>query len=130
MDFVVSVQHLPAPGETVLGNNFKMLPGGKGANQACAAGSLAGPNTRVRMIGRVGHDVFGDHLKASLSAAGVDVSFGARLAFATDRRGSYSGGTSGQNSIIVASGANMDLPVADVEAMRQVFRGARSPSSN
>ena len=38
MDFVVSVEHLPAPGETVLGRDFQMFPGGKGANQACAAG--------------------------------------------------------------------------------------------
>ena len=40
MDFVVSVERLPAPGETVLGRNFQMIPGGKGANQACAAGKL------------------------------------------------------------------------------------------
>ena len=74
MDFVVSVPRLPAPGETTLGRDFQMLPGGKGANQACAAGKLAGPGVNVKMIGRVGYDVFGDHLKASLSAAGVDVS--------------------------------------------------------
>jgi ribokinase len=37
MDFVVMVSHLPAPGETVLGRDFQMIPGGKGANQACAA---------------------------------------------------------------------------------------------
>src|SRR5512138_1889874 len=73
MDFVVSVEHLPAPGETVLGNNFQMIPGGKGANQACAAGRLATGHT-VRMVGRVGYDVFADHLRASLAAAGVDVS--------------------------------------------------------
>src|SRR5271169_6531674 len=74
MDFVVSVEHLPAPGETVLGRDFQMIPGGKGANQACAAGRLASA-ARVCMIGRVGYDLFGDHLKASLAAAGVDVSF-------------------------------------------------------
>ena len=73
MDFVVSVDELPAPGETVLGRNFQMIPGGKGANQACAAAKLGGQSVAVRMIGRVGYDVFGDHLKASLSAAGVDV---------------------------------------------------------
>ena len=74
MDFVVSVDHLPAPGETVLGHGFQMIPGGKGANQACAAGKLGAGWVDVRMIGRVGYDVFADHLKASLSAAGVDVS--------------------------------------------------------
>src|SRR5947208_5868637 len=124
MDFVVSVDRLPAPGETVLGRDFKLIPGGKGANQACAAGKLGAGSVAVRMIGRVGYDVFADHLKASLSAAGVDVSFvhssraqptGVALIW-VDRQG--------QNSIVVASGANLELAAADVEAMRKVFRGA------
>jgi len=76
------------------------------------------------MIGRVGYDMFADHLKASLSAAGVDVSFvhstraqstGVALIW-VDRQG--------QNSIVVASGANGELAAADVEAMRKTFRGA------
>ena len=123
MDFVVSVKVLPAHGETVLGQNFQMIPGGKGANQACAAGRLISEGARVRMIGRIGHDVFGDHLKASLSAAGVDVSA------VTQSRSQPTGvaliavESSGQNTIVVASGANMDMPAADVEAMRRVFRG-------
>ena len=77
----------------------------------------------MRMIGRIGHDVFGDHLKASLSAAGVDVSA------VTQSRSQPTGvaliavESSGQNTIVVASGANMDMPAADVEAMRRVFRG-------
>ena len=125
MDFVVSVDHLPAPGETVLGRGFQMIPGGKGANQACAAGKLGAGAVDVRMIGRVGYDVFADHLKASLSAAGVDVSAvhaaktqptGVALIW-VDRQG--------QNSIVVASGANAELAAADVEAMRRVFRGAQ-----
>src|SRR5579864_148002 len=125
MDFVVLVEHLPAPGETVLGRNFQMIPGGKGANQAVAAARLGGNSVAVRMIGRVGYDVFADHLKASLSAAGVDVTAvhaakseatGVAL-IAVDR--------AGQNSIVVASGANHALAAADMEAMRPVFRGAR-----
>jgi ribokinase len=124
MDFVVSVERLPAPGETVLGRDFQTIPGGKGANQACAAGKLGTGTVAVRMIGRVGYDVFADHLKASLAAAGVDVSAvhatrsqptGVALIW-VDRQG--------QNSIVVASGANHALAAADVEAMRKVFRGA------
>lgn len=123
MDFVVSVDHLPAPGETVLGRGFQMIPGGKGANQACAAGRLAGDSAVVRMAGRVGYDFFADHLKASLAAAGVDVSAvhatqaqptGVALIW-VDR--------AGRNSIVVASGANMEMPSSDVEALRKVFRG-------
>jgi len=125
MDFVVSVEHLPTTGETMLGRNFQMFPGGKGANQACAAAKLGGNSVAVRMIGRVGYDIFADHLKASLAAAGVDVgAVHATRAQATgvaliwvDR--------AGQNSIVVASGANGELAAADMEAMRPVFRGAR-----
>jgi len=54
MDFVVSVDRLPAPGETVLGRDFQTTPGGKGANQACAAGKLGAAAVAVRLIGRVG----------------------------------------------------------------------------
>jgi ribokinase len=124
MDFVVSVRCLPAPGETVLGTNFTMIPGGKGANQACAAGKLSVGSANVRMIGRVGKDLFADHLKASLAAAGVDVSgihatrsqpTGCAL-IAVDEQG--------QNSIVVASGANSELAAADVEAMRKWLHGA------
>ncbi|MFB3829285.1 MAG: ribokinase [Bryobacteraceae bacterium] len=121
MDFVVSVDHLPAPGETVLGRDFQMIPGGKGANQACAAGKLG---ATVRMAGRVGYDVFADHLKASLAAAGVDVSAvngcrsqptGVAMIWVDGR---------GQNSIVVASGANHELRAADVESLRRTFSGA------
>jgi len=125
MDFVVSVEHLPAPGETVLGRGFQMIPGGKGANQAYAVGRLGGNAVAARMVGRVGYDVFADQLKASLAAAGVDVSgvhahrsepTGVAL-ISVDR--------AGQNSIVVASGANHALAASEVEAMRPAFRGAR-----
>ena len=125
MDFVVSVEHLPAPGETVLGRNFQMIPGGKGANQAVAAAKLGGNSVAVRMVGRVGYDVFADHLKASLSAAGVDVSAVHAAKAAATGVALISVERNGQNSIVVASGANHELAAADVEAMRPVFRGAR-----
>lgn len=125
MDFVVSVERLPAAGETVLGRDFQMIPGGKGANQACAAARLGGSGLQVRMVGRVGYDLFGDHLKASLSAAGVDVTAvhatrsqptGVALIW-VDR--------TGQNSIVVASGANHALQAGEMEGFRRSFRGAR-----
>src|SRR5215470_8976697 len=118
MDFVVRVQHLPAPGETVLGREFQMIPGGKGANQACASGRLAGRDLAVRIAGRVGYDVFADHLKASLAAAGVDVAYvhatrsqptGVALIW-VDRNG--------QNSIVVASGANHAISASEIEGLR------------
>ena len=125
MDFVVLVKHLPAPGETVLGGGFQMLPGGKGANQACAAGRIGGGNVLVRMIGRVGYDLFGDHLKASLAAAGVDVSAVHATNSAPTGVALIEVEQSGQNSIVVASGANHALAASEVQAMRQAIRGSR-----
>ena len=58
MDFVVQTPKLPVRGETIMGTNFRMVPGGKGANQAVAAGKLG---KRVKMIGRVGKDIFGEN---------------------------------------------------------------------
>ncbi len=124
MDFVVSVKRLPSPGETVLGSNFTMIPGGKGANQACAAGKLAANSATVRMIGRVGKDLFADHLKASLAAAGVDVSGIHAAKSQPTGCALISVDENGQNSIVVASGANFELAASDVEAMRKSFHGA------
>jgi ribokinase len=124
MDFAVKTKRFPVAGETVLGSDFRMSPGGKGANQAAAAAKLGAGSVAVRMIGRVGQDLFADHLKASLAGAGVDVS-------AVHASKSHPTGVAmiavdeaGQNSIVVASGANGDLAAADVDAMRRVFKGA------
>ncbi|HLK21401.1 MAG TPA: ribokinase [Bryobacteraceae bacterium] len=125
MDFVVTVDQLPAPGQTVLGRNFQMIPGGKGGNQACAAGRLGANSLSVRMVGRVGYDLFADHLKASLSAASVDVSAVHATRSQPTGVALISVDTSGQNTIVVASGANHLLLAAEAEAMRPVFRGAR-----
>ncbi len=125
MDFVVRVTHLPTPGETILGDEFQMLPGGKGANQACAAGKLSAGLFHVRMVGRTGYDMFADHLKASLAAAGVDV---------TGVHGCQTQPTgtafiwvdaAGQNSIVVAPGANGALQASEAEGSRAAFRGAK-----
>ena len=67
-DLVVHVPRFPAAGETITGEGFVVLPGGKGANQACAAGRLGGA---VAMIGQVGRDDQGAMLRQSLSGAGV-----------------------------------------------------------
>ena len=113
MDFVVQVDARPVRGQTVSGRGLAMVPGGKGANQACAAGRLGGS---CRMVGRVGNDVFGQRLKASLTAAGVDTT----RVLSTD--GEATGvalipvEAGGQNLIVVAGGANLLLRPDDVEA--------------
>jgi ribokinase len=124
IDFVVTVDTLPAPGETVLGRNFQMIPGAKGANQACAAGKLGGESLAVKMIGRVGNDTFGDRTKASVAAAGVDVSAVTATHSQATQVALIWVDKSGQNSIVVAPGASNTLAAADVEAMRKTVRGA------
>jgi len=125
MDFVVSVDHLPAPGETVLGRDFRMVPGGKGANQAYASGRLGAGGVATRMVGRVGYDVFADHLKASLGAAGVDVSFVHATKSQPTGVAQIWVDRDGQNSIVVAAGANLALATSEVESWRSIFTGAR-----
>ena len=111
MDFVVQVETLPRPGETVLGGGFATVPGGKGANQACAASRLGG---HTRMVGRVGDDGLGRELRESLAASGVDTT----AVLATE--GTPSGvalicvEAGGQNQIVVAPGANALLTPGDV----------------
>ncbi len=125
MDFVISVERLPLPGETILGRNFRMIPGGKGANQAYAAAKLAGNGTAVRMIGRVGADSFGSALKASLAGVGVDVA----TVLETDSEATGVAcihvDYAGQNSITVAPGANGELSALDIRSQLGALEGAR-----
>jgi ribokinase len=113
LDFVVQVTQLPQPGETLPGSGFLTLPGGKGANQACAVGRLSRPHTAA-MIGCVGLDVYGQQLLDSLRAADVNHRF---------VRGTMESATgialilveaSGQNQIVVVPGANDCLRPAEV----------------
>src|SRR5882672_9267172 len=101
-DLVVRVDRRPAAGETVMGGELAVHPGGKGANQAVAAARLG---ARVLMIGAVGHDGYGELLLDSLGATGVDAAGVGRVDVPTgvalivvDR--------AGENSIVVAPGAN------------------------
>ncbi|MDQ2740484.1 MAG: PfkB family carbohydrate kinase, partial [Actinomycetota bacterium] len=70
MDLVTTTGRLPKPGETLLGNTFSTVPGGKGANQAIAVAKAGG---RVQFAGAVGDDDFGDRLRAALMEGGVSV---------------------------------------------------------
>jgi len=113
MDLVVRVPHMPAPGETILGANFQTIPGGKGANQAVAAARMG---ARVTMIGCVGNDDFGKTLVDNLTRESIDVS---NISIAPDAATGIAMITvdeNGQNSIVVASGANMELTAEDIRA--------------
>jgi ribokinase len=104
-DYTVKVERQPAPGETVLGSSLNVATGGKGANQAAAA---ARAGARAIFIGAVGDDTVGSEILADLLARGVDVSL-------VSRSSEPSGvalitvSSDGENSIVVAPGANATL---------------------
>ena len=118
MDMVVRSPHMPAPGETVLGDGFVTLAGGKGANQAVAAARLG---ARCRMFGRIGEDSFGQSLLDGLREEGIDCT----NVLATD--GEATGvamivvDARGENSIVVAGGANHRLTPDDVFSRADAF---------
>jgi len=103
LDLIFPVQHLPAPGETMLGGGFVMLPGGKGANQALAAARLG---ASVRMVGCCGADDFGVACRAALRDGAVDVTAVRVIEQAPTGLALISVDQAGENSIIVAPGAN------------------------
>jgi len=111
MDLVALTPRLPEPGETLIGRSFTTVPGGKGANQAVACARLGDP---VKLVGRVGGDVFGTELLAHLQAQGVDVAYvscedsissGVALIAVDDRA---------ENNIIVIPGANGRVGQSDL----------------
>ncbi|GAB3176456.1 ribokinase [Telluribacter humicola] len=111
-DMVVKTQKLPAPGETVIGGTFLMNPGGKGANQAVAAARLG---ASVRLVAKVGNDLFGEQAVEGFRKEGIDTAAivkddgpsGVALITVDDQ---------GENCIVVAPGANGNLQPDEVEA--------------
>lgn len=101
-DLTVRAPHIPAPGETVLGGDVRVSPGGKGANQAVAA-ALAG--ARVALCGAVGADPFREAALRGLTRAGVDLS-GLHTLDAPTGLALITVAQGGENAITVASGAN------------------------
>ena len=117
MDLVVQVPHIPRPGETVQGGEVARFPGGKGSNQAVAVSRLG---AGAAMLGQVGVDAFGDELLATLQAAGVETGGVRRVQGRATGVALISVAPDGQNSIVVAPGANMaweDVAVRDAERL-------------
>jgi len=111
MDMVVKTTHIPVPGETVLGGTFLMNPGGKGANQAVAAARLGGD---VAFIAKIGNDIFGRQSaqlfdEEEINGEGIlsDTDYPSGIALITVDE-------AGENSIVVAPGANAQLRPDDV----------------
>lgn len=122
-DLAFRAPRLPVMGETILGQGFKDGPGGKGSNQAIAAARAGG---EVRIVTRIGRDTFGEMARKAWAEAGVDASAvvtdetlptGAAFIFVSTE--------TGNNAIIVESGAAAMLSPADVAAARSAIAGAK-----
>lgn len=118
-DLVVNVDSIPKPGQTVLGGSFFVNPGGKGANQAVGAARLG---KDISFCCKTGEDDYGRAAKELFAKEGMDTTFvfstpdhpsGVAL-IAVDRNG--------ENSIVVASGANMDLLPEDIDKIGSLSR--------
>ncbi len=121
-DMVARVARLPQPGETVLSTEYENVPGGKGANQALAAARLGAV---VTLIACVGADALGDSLVLGLEAEGIGTRYVVRdpdaptgVALITVDK------ATGENVIVVASGANACLSVGLVEMAREAIQSA------
>lgn len=111
-DMVIRTERLPGPGETILGGDFIMNPGGKGANQAVAARRLG---AKVAFVCRLGADMFGDKAVDGYSEEGIDVSYISRDVNKSSGIALITVDSHAENCIVVASGANASLSAADID---------------
>lgn len=111
-DLVVFVPHLPDVGETVSGKDLLTGGGGKGANQAVAAARLG---ARVQFVGRVGADAFGQNARDELAAENIDVRHLMTSADSPSGVALIMVGSTGQNMIALAPGANARITTSDID---------------
>ncbi len=121
MDLVVRAPRLPAPGETLLGGPFETHPGGKGANQAVAAARMGAD---VAFIGRTGDDEHGRRMLDTLRAERIVTTRVTTTPGAATGVALIAVGSAGENTIIVAPGANALLTPADADAARETLAAA------
>jgi len=122
MDLVFRTPRMPAVGETLLGHEFRQIPGGKGANQAVAA---ARQGAEVSFIGAVGDDGFGDFSQQCLAKEGINISHLARVAGVATGVAGILVEDNGSNSIVLAAGANATLNVSQIELAASVIGAAQ-----
>lgn len=114
VDMVVRTSHLPAPGEAILGGEFFMNQGGKGANQAVAIKRLGG---NLIFMAKLGNDVLGRQSVGYFKKEGIDTRYIALDEDSASGVALISVDDHAENSIVVASGANMLLNEQDVDKM-------------
>ncbi len=118
IDFVLEADRMPRIGETLRASNLRMVPGGKGANQAVAAARLG---AEVTLVGRVGADVFGQPLLQSFAREHVNSDFVRRDERAATGAAFITITPDGQNSILSALGANLNCSEGQVEEASEVI---------
>lgn len=125
MDLVVRTEVMPRAGETVMGQDLLQYPGGKGANQAAAAGKLwAGKSTGSRLIGRIGDDVFGANMISALADCNVGTGSILRTKHTPSGTAMIMVDRHGENAIVVAGGANRHLSAGDLLAERKAIESS------
>ncbi|QOS79078.1 ribokinase [Paenibacillus sp. JNUCC31] len=120
MDLVVTSSRRPGAGETVLGDSFKTVPGGKGANQAVAAARLG---AEVVMIGRIGDDAFGTDILNNFKANGVNTQ-NVKPVTHMESGTAHIVLAEGDNSIVVVEAANREVTPAYVDELADVIQSA------
>ena len=120
-DMVVQSDHLPVPGETVLGGEFFMNPGGKGANQAVAASRFGGD---VIFISRLGNDIFGEKYRDILKKEKISTGHVYTDPDAASGIALITVDSKGENAIVVAPGANSRLDRSDIDKAEKEFKEA------
>ena len=121
MDLVTRASKSPRIGETILGKDFKQIPGGKGANQAVAVARLG---SDVSLIGMVGEDSFGDTLLSVIKKDGVDISGVGRCRDRSTGIATIVVDDDANNSIIVVPGANFEIKKEDIDANIKLYENS------
>lgn len=120
-DMVIKSERIPGGGETVLGGEFVMVPGGKGANQAVCAAKLG---ANVALVARIGDDVFGERSLENFKSVGVDTRFIVKDTRTTSGIALITVDAKGENAIVVAPGANYCLSPKDVDRAQDAIKNA------
>jgi ribokinase len=121
MDLVAQAERLPRAGETLLGQSFATVPGGKGANQAVAAARLGG---QVAMIGCVGADAYGQALRQALVDEGIDCQGVREAEDVATGIAMIVVDASSQNAIVIVAGGNGQLESTDIERFDSLLQAA------
>lgn len=119
VDHVIQVPYFPKPGETLIGKNYQIAYGGKGANQAVAA---ARSGAKVSFIGAIGDDSIGEIMKASFANDGINVSAISTIDNQSTGLALIQVSASGENSIVISAGANADLDIEKVQQSQGIIQ--------